>query len=241
MTVGVLGQAFFFSDVAFMGNANQVASGGGGSCTVNTGNIFNESFEGTGYENSWTETDAPDEDYALPGTSPCSGLGSQGLRANYSGTTLYARYDFTGNDTTTLYHRIYFYVASESLGNNDYSVIYQCSEETNPSSARRLQICVGQIAGVLSAWGQSTTSSSVQTISLNTWYRAEAMSVNNAATSEFKLFDSSGSQIGSTSTFTTGNYWSRYIYVGRSYGAGTLATDVTVDGVGVSTSGYLGQ
>lgn len=221
-----------------------VVASGGGSCTLASGDTFNENFQAPGYENSWTNVaGTPDDEYALPGTSPCSGLSTVGFRANSTdGGDLYARTGLMGVDSTTLYHRFYIYVASESLGNNEGLVVYQCSETTDQTVYPRLRVYLFQTAGgQLSLYGYSTTATTTIAISTATWYRVEVMSVINSAANEFKVFAAAGSQVGSTEAFTTGNYWSRYIYAGRLNDDNAHATDVVIDGIGVDTSGYLGQ
>lgn len=77
------------------------AAGGGGGPTY----LVDEGFEGTGYEESWTEagTTPPDEDYA---TSPAPLVGSQSLRITSTGTSNTTRDIGSGFSTMEAYFQI---------------------------------------------------------------------------------------------------------------------------------------
>lgn len=237
------GQLSITGNAAFTGAAGigAAASGGGGG-GLTQGDVFNESFEGTGYENTWSETSTPDEDYALPG-SLISKLGSQGLRINYAGANMLAQHDLTGTVTATRYLRFYLYIASHSLGtSSDRHSVFNVNETADVAIYPRVNVYVKNVGGQLNIYGFSTGASADIPISVTTWYRVEVMSVNNNTTSEIKVFDAtSGTQVGSTQTFTSGNYYFRFVNAGRTVGDNVNVMDFTIDGVGVSSSGYLGE
>lgn len=103
----------------------------GGSCsTPSDGDVFNEGFVGTGYENAarWTETvgtsGVANEDYTLTGSGWSTGACSEGLRiANTvgSGGNTYVTLEFasTLSLTTSLDIYIEFKVQSHSVGEWD--------------------------------------------------------------------------------------------------------------------------
>lgn len=214
-----------------------------GGCTVASGNVFNESFEGTGYENaSWTETGTPDEDAALLGTSPCSGLGSQAFTCVYptAGTRQWIKRDLGASSQVTAWFRFYFYVSSESLASTDRTTLFSLSEIDFGNEA--LGIEVRDNAGQLTVRAGGTTSSTAQDISLGTWYRAEAKWVYNSASgSIFRLYNAAGTQIGTDATFTTTTNERRYMGLGIVTGDNTQAITAQFDGFGVSTVDWLGQ
>lgn len=223
---------------------NKCAGGGGGGCTVASGDTFNESFEGTGYENTWTETGTMNEDAALPGTSPCAGLGSQCLEANWDGvaTKPHSQWNRGSTLNATLYYRFYFYLESLTLQGAEENTIFNVNEQV--STVRNFSIEIANDGGIHKVRcvtdGTTTTG---QEISAATWYRVEVKYVpnNGAGASEFKVFDASNNQIGSTQTFNTGNNWLQYLTAGIRSGDNTRAFHVYIDGIGVTTTGYLGQ
>ena len=84
------------------------------------------------------------------------------------------------------------------------------------------------------------TASSTNNISTGGWYRGEVQYVNNG-TVAVKLYDASGTQIGTTYTGTSANNKCfRFISTGVVLHNNTASADVYVTGVGVSSAGFLG-
>jgi hypothetical protein len=212
------------------------------SCTVATGSLFNESFEGTGYENTWAETSTPDEDYALPGTSPCSGLGAQGLRANYSGTPVFSKLDLGSLHAETLYVRGYFYIASESFGLAEEANVFMASED-DPSTYQRFFLVIGEDGDdQLYCSALKLTESTKQPITTGEWYRWEVKAIKGD-NCVFRLYNAStGTQIGTDSMFNApGNADVRYFWAGAVSADNSNGLDITHDGIGVDNVDYLGQ
>ncbi len=217
----------------------------GGGCTLNAGNIVNESWEGSDTL-TWSDTGTVDRNAALSGTSPCSGLGSQCLQVDWDGmaTRPYSTYDRGSNLTTsTLYYRFYFIIVSHSTVDSDKYGIFTTGEDVTPGTFAQFRITVNNATGQLQI--VAITGGSVSgtiNISVATWYRCEVKYVNNStAMSEVKIFDSAGSQVGSTQTWDTGNNFVRYVHTGLSSADDTKAMKVQVDGFGLSDVGYIGQ
>jgi hypothetical protein len=215
---------------------------------VASGDIFNESFEGTangGYDEtvtgSWTETNNPDQDAAIPGTSPCSGLGSSALRVNVTTGTAYSEFDLGSGSATTRYYRVYVYVSSHSIGTDENTHILDVRDTSGGN--RCFTVRFGNWVGAVGFDALGTSfSSQITGISTAAWYRLEIKHVNNSTGgNEFKVFDSSGTQVGSTVTFNTDTSQARVMAVGVYNNPSGKATDIYYDGFGVSTTGYLGQ
>lgn len=220
--------------------------GGGGGCTVASGDVFNEGFEGTGYDEvgsgSWSETTNPDEDVAIP-SSPCSGLGSQALRSNVSTSTSYTTYNVGSGTTSDRYFRCYVYLDSTDMAvdNNVHIIHCQSSGGTRAFTVRWTNV-TGQGYG-FDMIG-TTFSANIGGAQLDTWYRVEVKWVNNNAAdaTELKVYTAStGVQLGSTVTVDTGNVSLQHYILGVFSNPGTKAYDFYYDGFGVSSTGYLGQ
>ncbi len=223
---------------------NSLAGSGGGACTPATGNETNESWEGSD-SLTWIDTGTVDRNAALSGTSPCSGLGSQCAEINWDGsaTRPYTSWNRGSLLNSTLYIRFYFNIVSHSMANGDDASIYASGEDTNPGLGNMFYVKIHDNAGQLTI--AATTAASGTTpinISSATWYRAEfKYVVNSVGGSEFKLYDSAGSQVGSTQTWDTGNNWWQYTHFGRPTALDAKAFRVQIDGWGVDHTGYLGQ
>jgi hypothetical protein len=223
-----------------VGSLTQVGGGGGG-CTVATGSVANESFEPTGYTLTWTETSNPNEDASLPGTSPCSGLGSQCLFSSVTTGTSYATWDSGSGTTSTRYFRTYFYIASEGLADDDNLWVVHAE---NSGGDRAFTIRVQQTIGVglvLNAIGSNFSADS-SALSTATWYRLEIKWVNNSTGgTEMKIYDSGGSQVGSTVTWNTDTTQFQKLSLGVFSNGAAKAIDIYFDGLGIDATGYLGQ
>jgi hypothetical protein len=232
--------------------ANRFVVSGGG-CTIASGNKFNESFEGTGYEGSWTEgSGTPDEDAALPGTSPCSGLGSQCVAFNRIGATkLWTRHDGgEGSVSTIRYFRCYVYVTSHSLASTDYTEFMGAGDNTDPSGVNNPAFSVvfynngGTLEMRVRHNGSYVLGGGIG-ISTATWYRFEiSYQPSTASGLVWKLFNAStGSQVGTTQTISgsTSALNHTYYYLGTGDSDNNQAINISVDGFGVSSTGFLGQ
>jgi hypothetical protein len=159
--------------------------------------LIDESFEGTGYEESWTESvgtgDTVNEDSSGPGSLP-SGAGTQCLRMTYggSGGSQVAR-DLSSSRTTS-YTRAYVYVTSVNvtLGSSINILTMQAGAGT-----RTATIEIINDAGILkfragihtsAGWNYLTAASG---FSLSTWYRLELKLDNSGGGSHEFLIDGS--------------------------------------------------
>jgi hypothetical protein len=216
---------------------------------VASGDIFNESFEGTangGYDEtvtgSWTETNNPDQDAAIPGVSPCSGLGSSALRCNVTTSTSYSEFDLGSGSATTRYYRVYVYIDSHSIGTDENTHIIDVRDASG--GVRCFTVRFGDWVGAVGFDALGTSfSSQITGCTVDTWYRIEVKHVNNSTGgNELKVFNAStGTQVGSTVTFNTDNTQARVMALGIYNNPASKATDIYYDGFGVSTTGYLGQ
>ena len=111
--------------------------------------IINESFEGTGYEESWSETIETgctlDEDVSIPETAP-PGAGNQCLKAIVVDSTDNNAYATqTKSNQSTSYVRFYFYLGAEGYNNGQLASICNLQDSGVGYAAK---IEMGQIAGV---------------------------------------------------------------------------------------------
>jgi hypothetical protein len=211
-------------------------------CTVNSGNVTNESFEGSD-SLTWTDTGTVDRNAALSGTSPCSGLGSECAEVNWDGTgsAPYTTWDRgSALTTSTLYHRFYVIVVSHSLNSGDDYWVYSSNEGSTPLTGSQFHINIRNNAGQLVIYAASGASSTTFiNISSATWYEVKAKYVNNATgQSELKIYSPVGTQVGSTQTWDTGNLQLRYIHTGIPFADGARAFRDQIDGIGIGDSDF---
>ncbi|MBU4069594.1 MAG: DUF2341 domain-containing protein, partial [Nanoarchaeota archaeon] len=138
-----------------------------------------ESFEGTGYELSWSESiDAGctlDPNSAIPGTVP-PGSGSECLKSIVLDATYNDAYAITGpGDNNIWYVRGYLYLSEEGLSDNQGFFTLRTGNTADNLVAAIQSL---QSGGVLYVRFQYYSSSAVQStdvvaLSLNTWYRFE--------------------------------------------------------------------
>ncbi len=140
--------------------------------------IIDENFEGTGYEESWSETvtagNTLDEDAAIPGTPP-PGAGSQCLKAIFTAGAVDAFASQVKSNQNINYIRGYLYLSEEGLNNTQVIAGLRLYDST---SALASDIIIGQNSGVLQMAYRKYTSGAFNTsawvnISLNTLYRVE--------------------------------------------------------------------
>lgn len=214
---------------------------GSSSCTVASGNIINETFEANEYDLTWTETNNPDGNAAIP-NSPCSGLGSQCIRANVTTSTSFAAHDLGAGTTADRYFRFYVYLDSTTMAVDDNVHIFHAQ---NTGGTRAFTVRWTNVTGVGYGFDMigSNFSANIAGAALDTWFRVEVKWVNNATgQTELKIFNpSTGAQIGSTVTVNTANVQLQHLRIGVFSNPGSDNYDFYMDGLGVSSSGYLGQ
>ena len=211
------------------------------SCTVSNGNLLNESFEST--IGSWTQEGTISATWgdAMPGTSPCAGLGTKTLGCATTGDqTAFVSYDLDGNyGQDTRYYR--FYVLVDSIGTDgNYYLFVEGALKASPS--RQLLVWVNKSSSTYTlVFGASGGTYPSIGISLATWYRVEVQAVSGGLCS-MKVFDATGAQVGSTVTSTmSSSIGSRYVNYGLIQKEQTGNCTAHIDGVGVSSTGWLGQ
>lgn len=226
----------------------KIAAAGG---SIASGDVFNETFEGTGYSAAgWTEgSGTPNEDSAIPGTPP-AGSGSQCLTITKSSATEHwTRNDTGATSAADRYYRFYLYVTSESISNTDITSCFLLDSTTTHESVASpwgFMLALYQSGGVFGLQGFSqgpTLLGGQVTLSTATWYRVEVRFAPNVATTgyQLKVFDSGGTQVGSTQSGTAPNVDPRYYYLGTVASDNSAAITFSVDGFGVNSTGFLGQ
>lgn len=239
-------QPFTLNDPAWMAQ-QQAAATGGGACTVATGNITNETFEGS-VTTGWSVVGSGTWGDALPGTSPCSGLGTKSLACGWNGTATNGAYgattaSYNGNQ---IYHRFYLYIDSVTDANTDLTALWAYSEESSVPSGGNTGVYLtltntaGQHQLVIA---EGATFSAPVDISVTTWYRIEVSFIANTATtgSSLRVYNAAGSQVGTEKSITTGNYTPRYVHFYPSTIKDATAITYHVDGFGCGNSTWLGQ
>lgn len=141
--------------------------------------LVDENFEGTGYEETWSEgidTGCTlDEDSTIPGIPPV-GAGSQCLKAvvlNATANDAFARRTLTNQNIS--YVRDYVYIAEEGFADTNTVFVNALLNSVN-ALASGTQI--GQLSGVLKMRHSFFNNGAPQytawvNVSLNTWYRVE--------------------------------------------------------------------
>jgi hypothetical protein len=139
--------------------------------------FIDESFEGTGYEESWSETingtATLDEDNSGPGTLP-SGSGTQCLRAVIGavGGEAYAARTTTARDTS--YSRAYVYFSALStVSGSGAQVLWAAGSGGNVLSAQAYHNgtnVVWRLGYHTGSWNYITGSTAINT---GQWYRVE--------------------------------------------------------------------
>lgn len=226
-----------------------VTGGGGGGCgvTIAQGDIVNQDFSGASAPSGWTSSGSGTLAYGVsnPNATPCQ-LTNAVLHASWSGTALpYSYWDKGAYSCATYYFRFYFYVGSSAMGTSagNFIDIFDADEATagegNDFRCCLLQQATSSSLGFFVQFAGGTASST-NNISTGGWYRGEVQYVNNG-TVAVKLYDASGTQIGTTYTGTSANNKCfRFISTGVVLHNNTASADVYVTGVGVSSAGFLG-
>lgn len=141
--------------------------------------LIDENFEGTGYEESWSEAVSAgctlDEDSVIPGTPP-TGAGSQCLKAIIlNGTNENAYADRTLTNQNISYIRGYIYCSEEGLADTNVLRLLLLYDSSNTVVAR---VEIIQTSGALKLRfvyysGGALQNTAQIAFSLNAWYRVE--------------------------------------------------------------------
>jgi hypothetical protein len=142
--------------------------------------IINESFEGAGYQESWTGTVGTncslDEDFAIPGTPP-SGAGSQCLRSVSASAGYQAYANRTlGTEQPKTFTTFYVYVGNEGLAVSTQKDICTLADGggNNPVILRLFKGSAGNLRFRFRLYNNGVwTNYDSTVISLNTWYKIE--------------------------------------------------------------------
>jgi hypothetical protein len=205
-----------------------------GDCsTPVSGSVFNEGFEGPGYENAgWTETGSPDEDANCPSGGP-TGSCTSCLRAT---ATTAADYHFIIRNpdigATTAYYRFWFYLNSESLSDTDLANIFYVGESSSEYSQAPLIRCyVKQEEGVLNVYASSSGGSYLLgPITTGTWHYITINAAVNSAAASAQL------DAESAMTMTTENNYNDYVFLG-ALGLVEKAFDIYFDRFQIDADG----
>jgi hypothetical protein len=161
--------------------------------------IVNESFEknivsdGTGYDETWTETVGdgstlnPDSD--IPGITPPADAGSECLNAisDATGYQAFARLNY-GSEEPKTFTRFYLYVEAEGLADGDVKLIGRVKNSSNNDVFRlRLSKSSGQLQFNIRVYNNGSYEDYYADISLDTWYRIDIKYDDSSNTWEWKL------------------------------------------------------
>jgi len=220
--------SLFSPSHAFMQLVGSGAVTGGGACsTPATGNLFNEGFEGTGYDSGKTVTESGTvaEDTARPGTQSPTGLCSESLLVTGEASVTKLTNIDEGTARTDVYVRLYLYFSSVSGVSKGSWVFVANNQSDIYERAAFLQI--DTFSGL---WIKAEGASASERISLT----QDALHVINLHI--VKNATSTISVDGGTSyEFTSGNYDIRWYHLGSLSNDGLLG-DFYFDILSVSTS-----
>lgn len=202
--------------------------------------LFKESFEGAGYENSWSETvgsgNTVDEDHALPGTPP-TGAGSSGLRCVLGGSNAnaYSQHDM-GGSKLICYVRAYIYVTSFSTADTVTETIFTLSGAVDNLYVR-LRYASGTYRLSLNHYDSGPSLDHTEYINTGQWYLLEGLYDATNDLWEWKL-DGVSKGNGSLSNARTD---SQYVTAGFQTGLKVNASDIDLDLIAVSDSDWFGE
>ena len=168
---------------------------GAGVCTTPaTGDEFNEGFVGTGYENSWTESEGtPDEDYTLSGSPPaasCSeGLHIHGVAAvEHTYTDIGDLLDRT-NDT---HINLDIYFNTMTLDNFQVCQFLNFNNTTLATADSVGKLRVQNLSGVYKIRASGSTLSDGVTVTVGKWYTVDMCLSGVSNESYMDVYDISG-------------------------------------------------
>jgi hypothetical protein len=202
--------------------------------------LIDESFEGTGYEESWTETigsgNTVNEDASIPGTAP-PGAGSQSLRCVLAGTNGNAYSTRASlSSQTVVYVRAYIYIDSADTSDTNEERIIAVKGFVNnlmvdyrytPSNSHHL---------IFRHYDSGEQNDGFTTINLDQWYRYEGRYDSSANAWEHRI-DGVTQNSGSITTPRTD---STDLIIGPHEGARTGATDIYFDLVAWADDDWIG-
>jgi len=167
---------------------NTSAVSNSATCTTSAStnaNLLNETFNPTGYDLSWTESNGAaniNEDFATnPPITSVTGFTTQCLKVTQTGSTRTSAWSNLSAAQTsgTVYARTYFYLDPTNLPDGVYTDIFELNSQTvttfTDSSGSGPRITLAQAAGVYSlkfCLGGGCAAST-QTITASTGYRVE--------------------------------------------------------------------
>jgi len=197
----------------------------GGECiTPESGNLFNEGFEGTGYETSSgitaVGTVAPDT--ARPGADPGYLCDSSMLVSDTAGN--YIRYDNTSG-VDEIYARIYIYPNPDELNSEGATIFIAGNTADVYDRCAQINMDTTTELGVIA---EGATSTSEIALNEDAWNTIDLHIVRNGAST----MSVNG---GAAQNFTARDYTMRYTSVGLVYGD-ALEGDFYFDRIHVSTS-----
>lgn len=198
--------------------------------------FIDESFEGTGYEESWTETGTPNEDSTGPGTLP-SGGGSQCLAVTGS-SDAYATRD-TGSARSTSYSRVYVYFTSITAAAGLEYIFLQLQTGGNNTIAIAAYSAGGSTFVFRAAYHTSAGwqyIADTNTISTGQWYRIE-FAKTSAGAVEFRV---NGTTIGNATGVTLDRGDPQAWVVGARWVNGTTSATAYFDLVAVDDTTWVG-
>lgn len=206
--------------------------------------FLDESFEGAGYENSWSETRGStnytcDEDASIPGTAP-TGAGSQCLHTEISTTVAdsYTVFDYGSGQNTSNYVRFYFYIHSDTE-EVDTSILEIFKLEGAVANLKvNYRYTASKGHHVAYGYYDNGNQSGGETTGLNTnqWYRVEAKYDSSASAYEFRI-DGVSVSTGSIGVARTD---SRYFQVGQEGDRGGDVTEIYFELCKWGDTGWFG-
>jgi len=214
-------------------------------CTVATGDLANESFEGA-VDTGWTQfgTNATWGDVNA-WNNFCSGLGTKSLGiVTTNANTAGYYYDFGSLSAATRYWRFYFYIDSSSQASTDKNAVFVEGEGSSGLSGWQTAVILtksgSQFQLYLNVPGGGN--SSAINISVTTAYRVEINSIFNGVCT-LHIYDQTGTELGGSPVTATegGGDQSRYVQLGIPTKDNSQNCSVHIDGFGASSTGYLGQ
>lgn len=207
--------------------------------------ILDESFEGAGYEESWSErTDGGtvNEDSTGPGSLPGSG-GSQCLLIHCTGSSVVGSGRNFTSGQAILYARAYIYVGAENIaagGSIDHVFGFRQSGQDwcMAMGLKLIKTAGGQLQFQPNFHsGGSWINMTAANISTGTWYCVE---MRHDATNQIASWRLNGEQISSSSGLSLDRGPIRGIFLGSPYGAWNSGNDIYFDLVAADDASWVG-
>lgn len=218
------GDMFYKSATGLYTFTGTYAADGSTCSTPTTGNILNEGFEGTGYENSgyWESSGTVDPDHTHSGTPPTNSC-AQALQVVASGSSSYIQKDLGSALTYPVTVAFSMYLDSATIAQYDSLDIlasWTGTWGTGPGNLRVMNMSSGTPEYILRHIG-SVNSANIP-IDLDTWYDVE---ITYASTES-----SSSITVGSTTEgFTRNSNAMQIIRLGAESVSSTEAATIELD------------